>query len=31
MEAEDAFLVDTTGLSVEEIIDVIAAEVGSGA
>lgn len=29
-EAEDAFLVDTTGLSVEEIIDVIAARIGAG-
>jgi cytidylate kinase len=27
-EAEDAFLLDTTGLTVEEIIDVIAAQVG---
>ena len=30
-EAEDAFVVDTTGLTVEEIIEVIAAEVGDGA
>lgn len=29
-EAEDAFLLDTTGLSVEEIIDVIAARIGAG-
>ncbi len=29
-EAADAFVVDTTGLSVEEIIDVIAAKVGAG-
>ena len=29
-EAPDAFLVDTTGLSVDEIIDVIAAKVGLG-
>lgn len=29
-EAEDAFLVDTTGLAVEEIIDVIAARIGVG-
>ena len=29
-EAEDAFLLDTTGLTVEEIIDVIAARIGAG-
>ena len=29
-EAPDAFLLDTTGLSVEEIIDVIAARIGAG-
>lgn len=29
-EAEDAFVVDTTGLTVEEIIDVIADQVGAG-
>jgi cytidylate kinase len=29
-EAEDAFVLDTTGLSVEEIIDVIAEQVGTG-
>lgn len=29
-EAEDAFLLDTTGLSVEEILDVIAARMGAG-
>src|SRR3546814_7911229 len=28
-EAEDAFLLDTTGLAVEEIIDVIAARIGA--
>ncbi len=29
-EAEDAFVLDTTGLTVEEIIDVIAEQVGAG-
>jgi cytidylate kinase len=29
-EAEDAFLLDTTGLTVEEIIDVIAQRIGDG-
>ena len=29
-EAEDAFLLDTTGLTVEEIIDVIAGRIGAG-
>jgi hypothetical protein len=31
MEAEGAFLVDTTGLAVEEIIDIIATRVARGA
>jgi len=29
-EAEDAFLLDTTGLTVEEILDVIAERIGDG-
>jgi len=29
-EADDAFLLDTTGLSVEEIVDTLAAKLGSG-
>ncbi len=30
VEAEDAFLLDTTGMTVPEIVDVIVAKVGAG-